>query len=82
MLSAPFTVLCVTAGQEKVVEGPRVCDATGCRVDTCQPEISQLATIDHENVRLEHEHHLLAQLPLHTRLSDLVYGLRRCSLTA
>jgi hypothetical protein len=32
---APFsTVLRLTAGQENVVEGPRVCDTTGCRLDS------------------------------------------------
>lgn len=28
-----FCELDVTAGHEKVVEGPRVCDITGCKVD-------------------------------------------------
>ena len=63
-----------------MVEGPRICEATGCRVDTCKAKIRYHATVDHEIVRLECELRLLVQSPSHTRLSDLLYVKQKCSL--
>ena len=53
-MCAPFSMVCrLTAGHENVAVGPRVCETTGCKLDSCIQKKMRITVVQAEKTHVE-----------------------------